>query len=202
MGPVGGHPTGVSGGSSGSVAGATWRFGAVIALLVGLLVVQSAYLCRDRLSQEPLARPWLEAGCAVVGCALPRFVDPRALQLRDRVFEQHPRRRDVIRLEGRLVNTAPFRQDFPNMRVRITDLDGQPLGCGGSPPRTTCTLPCRGCGLAPGQAERLRLEIMVPADQVPSFELGFIEAGPVVPCTIGPRLHWPTNRRKLCSLSS
>ncbi|ABI55963.1 DUF3426 domain-containing protein [Alkalilimnicola ehrlichii MLHE-1] len=160
--------------AAGRSRGATWRFGAVIALLVGLLVVQSAYLCRDRLSQEPLARPWLEAGCAVVGCALPRFSDPRALQLRDRVFEQHPRRRDVIRLEGRLVNTAPFRQDFPNIHVRITDLDGQPLGVR----RFTATdylhpaVP-GGAGLAPGQAERLRLEIMVPADQVPSFELGF-----------------------------
>lgn len=157
----------------GSIARPRWLSGGVIVLLV-LLAAQSGYLYRDQLSQQPLLRPWAEAGCALVGCALPPFSDRDAFQVRDWGFDPHPRRADVFRLEGDLVNTARFRQAFPKLQVRITDMDGHPVGERRF--RATEYLhPAEpgAAGLASGQSVRLRLELMMPADRVPSIELGF-----------------------------
>lgn len=157
--------------------GPAWVAWGLSALLLLLLLGQLTYLYRDVLAHQSPLRPWAEWVCAMAGCTLPRYYDPGAFRVDERTFEFHRHREDVLILRGRLANTAPFRQDFPELHVHMRDMDGHTLGARWFPPEAylapdEVVAPGAG-GLAPGQAVRLHLELMVPVHEVPSVALGF-----------------------------
>jgi|GEM_PF-2955067 len=157
--------------------GPAWAAWGLSALLLLLLLGQLSYLYREALAQQPQLRPWADGVCAVAGCTLPRYREPEAFRVDERTFEFHRHRDDVLVLRGRLVNGAPFRQDFPEMHVHMRDMDGHTLGARWFTAEEYLdaaepVAPGR-AGLAPGQVVGLHLELMVPLDEVPSVALGF-----------------------------
>jgi predicted Zn finger-like uncharacterized protein len=101
-----------------------WRMAG--ALLLVLLLAQSAYFLRDTLvSQLPQSRPVLEQACAVLGCTLSLPKNPALLQIvgADLQTEAH----GGLKLILTLGNRADHAQAWPMLVLTLTDQRNRPL---------------------------------------------------------------------------
>jgi predicted Zn finger-like uncharacterized protein len=113
---------------------AFWRRPVVRALLALLLVALGAVLVlqfavqeRDRIAAvQPPLRPWLEALCAPLGCAVaqaPRQIE--AIVVEGSTFSKL--RGDTYRLSLSLKNTRPLAVAMPSVELTLTDGQDQPV---------------------------------------------------------------------------
>lgn len=107
-------------------AGRSWRIPLVAGALV-LLLAQVMYLQFDDWAVNPTFRPAYSAACAVLPCELP---DRRALDLlksRALKVRSHPREEGALLVDALIVNEAEFDQPFPNLHLKFTSVEGNPL---------------------------------------------------------------------------
>jgi predicted Zn finger-like uncharacterized protein len=101
-----------------------WRIAG--ALLLVLLLAQSAYFMRDTLvSQLPQSRPALEQACAVLGCTLSLPKNPALLQIIGADLQTEAR--DRLKLILTLGNRADHAQAWPMLVLTLTDQRNRPL---------------------------------------------------------------------------
>ncbi|HKX37911.1 MAG TPA: DUF3426 domain-containing protein [Burkholderiales bacterium] len=103
-----------------------WGFLALLAALA--LAGQGAYRYRAELAATfPQARPALEAGCELIGCAvrLPRRPDLMSIDSSD--LQADPRREGIIVLNAVIRNRARFPQDYPALELTLTDDAQRPV---------------------------------------------------------------------------
>lgn len=103
-----------------------WVWAAGSALLLVLLLGQSAYFLRDTLvSRLPQTRPGFEQACAVLGCRVSLPKDPELLQIvgSDLQTEAHGRLKLVLTLGNR----ARHAQAWPVLVLTLTDQRNHPL---------------------------------------------------------------------------
>lgn len=94
----------------------------LITLAALALVAQAALHYRAELAAAlPAARAALEAACALAGCEvrLPRQVKLLSIDSYD--VRPDPRREGVIVLNAVIRNRAPFAQEYPSLRLTLTD---------------------------------------------------------------------------------
>lgn len=106
-----------------------WRLlgGSALALLL-CLSLAAQYVWHHRLawSQDPERRPWLEALCQnVLPCTLPPLHDLSELRSENLQLRNHPQDEGALLLSLTLRNEAPFAQAFPDLELRIRDLDNE-----------------------------------------------------------------------------
>ena len=94
-------------------------------VLLGLLALQLGLGLREPLLASPELRPWLERGCAVLGCRLSALRDPERVEIIARDVRAHPRYANGLLVDVTLVNRAPYVQPFPVMQLTFTSLDEQ-----------------------------------------------------------------------------
>jgi len=103
-----------------------WVWGVASALLLVLLLAQSAYFLRDTLvSRLPQARPALEQACAVLGCTLSLPQNLALLQILRSDLRTEAGGRLSLTLT--LGNRAGHPQAWPVLELTLTDLRDRPI---------------------------------------------------------------------------
>ncbi len=144
-------------------------------VLLGLAVLQLTLGLREPLLASAELRPWLERGCALVGCRLPALRDPERVEILARDVRAHPRYANALLVDLTIVNRAAYVQPFPVMQLTFTSLDEQWFA-------QRRFQPAEYLGPNRGTAERLPpdipvqvvLELLDPGPEAVSYQFAFL----------------------------
>ncbi|MCX7563114.1 DUF3426 domain-containing protein [Xanthomonadaceae bacterium XH05] len=150
-----------------------WPRWLAVAALLPLLGVQCVYAEREALAADARWRPWLERACAVIGCALPAWHDPAAMQLMTRDVRPHPSVPDALLISASFRNDAPWPQHWPNLHLSLSDLNGQAIAQREFAPDQYLGMTARDLTIQPGQTASVTLEVRDPGKEAVAFEFDF-----------------------------
>ena len=101
-----------------------WGFGALILFLslaaLGVFEYRAALATR-----YPDLRPAMQAACEQIGCSVPWQNDELAVKLEDSELLEIPGQPGLITLSTRIRNLSDHPQEFPQLQLTLTDIDGQ-----------------------------------------------------------------------------
>ncbi|MFZ2237510.1 MAG: zinc-ribbon and DUF3426 domain-containing protein [Dokdonella sp.] len=109
------------------VRSSDWRWWSITALLVLVLILELGWAERSLLAKDERFRPTLDRICASVGCWLPLRRDASQLALTSREIRPHPSVPGALLISATIRNQADFAQPFPDVRIRLTDLNESPV---------------------------------------------------------------------------
>lgn len=98
---------------------------ALILLLSLSLAGQYLYLQRDHFGQLETTRTILELICDVAPCTIPLRYAPEQFVISDRRMQMHPDFDNVLLITALLHNNAPFPQEYPVIKLVLTDMQQQ-----------------------------------------------------------------------------
>ncbi len=144
-------------------------------LLILLLLGQYIWYARDHLAQHyPETRPLLGMMCDHLGCRLPLRRDPDRMQITARDVRTHPKAKGALLINATFVNRAPFRQPYPLVELRLSNLRGKEIGRRTFLPREYLVgEPDIEAGIPPDGQVYLVLEVMDPDGQAVNFQFDF-----------------------------
>lgn len=146
----------------------------LLALLLTLgLVLQLAYQLRTTLaSQYPWTRPWLEKGCALIGCKVALPQDITQLTIDDADMQEHLERDGVLLFSSTLINHSNVTQGLPIIELTLTNTDDEPvIRKSFKPQQYLAENKDSALGIAP--QEELRIKMAMSADApVAGFRVG------------------------------
>jgi predicted Zn finger-like uncharacterized protein len=102
-----------------------WAAGCVLAVVV--LGAQYLWFERDVLAMDVRLRPYYLSVCNIVNCQLPDYLDAANLVATDLVVRTHPATENGLIVDAILRNGAPYRQRFPPLQLRFSDINGNTL---------------------------------------------------------------------------
>lgn len=98
----------------------------LVAALLLLLAIQIAWMLREPYARMDQWRGLYQAGCDLVGCELPEQIDLDAIRTSVLVRDhKDPQLDDIRMVDVVLTNRAPFKQPFPQLVMRYTDVNGK-----------------------------------------------------------------------------
>lgn len=151
-----------------------WLPWLAVLLLSLLLAAQSIHAERERLAAHAAWRPWLERLCALTGCRLPPWHDPKALRLMARDVRPHPSVPAALLISASFRNEAPWAQPWPELELSLADLDGHAIARRRFPPQEYLGIAAAPHALIqPGQTASVVLEVRDPGKQAVAFEFEF-----------------------------
>lgn len=99
-----------------------------VLVVLGIFVVQAAYVFRAELAQaEPDLRPLLLDMCSVLDCDIPLPRKPDLVGIEASDLHPDPQQKPLLVLAATLKNRAPFAQDYPHLELTLTDVRDQPV---------------------------------------------------------------------------
>ncbi|NZA25525.1 DUF3426 domain-containing protein [Luteimonas sp. SJ-92] len=146
--------------------------GAVAALAL-LLALQLLLADRQRLAAEPQWRPLLSRVCGALGCTLPPWREPTAIALLHRDVRPHPALPGVLRVSATIRNDARWTQDWPQLRLRLTDVDGRSLGERHFLAHEYLAAAPAPGGMPRGQSATIRMDVLEPSPHTVAFDFEF-----------------------------
>ncbi len=152
----------------------SWLFrGLLFFTLVTLLGSLYLYREKDKLYNQPIARPFLEAGCFVLRCEVPPRVDLSALQPVQRKAFSHPTVDDALVLTMGIRNDADFEQPLPVLEISLDDRAGRTVAKRDFFPKDYLDDWQEGDTIAAGKRLDISLEVRDPGNRATGFELEF-----------------------------
>lgn len=148
-----------------------WRL--LAALLALSLALQLLWSEREALAQDLRWRPWLVNACDVVGCQLQPWHNPAQLLIVARDVRPHPAAADALQISATFRNMAPFAQAWPQLELRLLDLNGNVTGARQFRPEEYLGAAPGAMTLAPGQSVNARVDVLDPGRSTLSFEFAF-----------------------------
>lgn len=150
-------------------------WGSLCALLLLVLLAQSAWVGRGALIRNPHTGAWLRSTCATLGCRLPLVAAPAQLQL----LASNVRSRSDI--DGRalsislsLRNRAAFAQPWPVVGITLFDAQHRRLAMRRLRPGEYLDDPAaQHRGLAAGATTALLLEVQDPGPRAVTYSFDF-----------------------------
>lgn len=100
-----------------------WRWWSITALLLLALAFEMGWADRSKLAEDMRFRPALNRICASIGCRLPLRRAADQLALTSREVRPHPSVPGALLISATIRNQAEFAQPFPDVRIRLTDLN-------------------------------------------------------------------------------
>ena len=92
------------------------------------LAAQLLYLFRTEvIDQYPQLRPYFASACETLGCTLPWKRDESAIEITDSSLIEVPGKPGRILLTALLTNRSKSKQDYPVIKLELTDNNNQPL---------------------------------------------------------------------------
>lgn len=149
-----------------------WATGCLV-LALGL-AAQVAWANRVSLVQNPATQAWMLRTCARIACHLPPIRDAAQLELLSRDIRPDPGAAHALSITATFRNNAPFRQPWPVVVVRLTDLDNNAVAMRRFRPAEY--LPDahrRAAGIPPGTTAAVAFEVADPGQRAVSFNFGF-----------------------------
>jgi predicted Zn finger-like uncharacterized protein len=108
------------------VRAALWGVGALV--LAVALAAQAVYAYRGELVLlVPESRPWIEAGCARVGCVVPLPRQAELISIESSELAAERGAPGVLTLSAALRNRADFAQALPHLELTLTDAADRPV---------------------------------------------------------------------------
>ena len=104
-----------------------WRWWSIAAMLLLGLVLELGWAERSTLAENPRFRHAMDRVCASIGCRLPLRRDASQLALTSRDVRPHPSVPGALLISATIRNQADFAQPFPDVRIRLTDLNEAPV---------------------------------------------------------------------------
>lgn len=104
-----------------------WLFG-IAALLLLALTVQIMLAQRDRLAENPAWRPLLGRMCLIASCRLAAWRQPDAFVPVSQSVTADSAQSGVLRVSLGFRNDAPWPQPWPQIELRLNDVNGEALG--------------------------------------------------------------------------
>ncbi|MDH5824901.1 DUF3426 domain-containing protein [Luteimonas sp. RD2P54] len=150
-----------------------WPALAAIAALASLLALQLLLADRERLAADPQWRPLLARLCGTLGCALPPWREPQAIALLHRDVRPHPQRPGVLRVSATIRNDARWTQAWPQLQLRLTDVDGRPLGERRFLAHEYLAAAPASGGMSSGQRATIRMDVLEPSPHTVAFDFEF-----------------------------
>ncbi len=145
------------------------------AVMALVLVAQLGWAKRADLVRNPTAANWMQDVCQRLGCQLPKARNLDQLELTSRDIRRHPSVPDALMISATLHNSAPFRQPWPVISIRLSNLDNQPVAMRRFRPSEYLHDPAlRKAGLAPGADAALVFEVVDPGRDAVAFEFDFM----------------------------
>jgi len=151
-----------------------WALRGILALLM-LVIAGGLYGYRNRhaIVQNPDLRPFLSTACWVIRCELPPLVKLDALKVLKRSVFSHPTLENSLVIDLAFVNDADFKQAYPVLEVRLTNLIGGLVSQQDIAPADYAGKWQPGDLLNAGQRIDLNLTVEDPGQTATSFELKF-----------------------------
>lgn len=151
-----------------------WLMRACLAMLIVMLTAGLyGYRSRDALLQNTSVRPWLESGCAWVGCELSPVVNLDALKVLKRAVFTHPTIDNALVIDLAFVNEAALDQPYPVLEIRLTNSNGGLVVQNNVEPADYLDDWQKDDLLATGERLDLSLTVEDPGQTATSFELQF-----------------------------
>lgn len=146
----------------------------VAALLLLSLLIELAWAKRGEWISEPSLRPLLQTVCATLGCRMPLRQDLSQLALTSREIRPHPSVPGALLISATIRNEANFAQAFPAVKVRLSDLNEQPVAARRFLPSDYLVDPDDALrGLAPQASAVIVFEVADPGRDAVAFEFNF-----------------------------
>lgn len=149
-----------------------WALGCLV-LALGL-AAQVAWANRVSLILDPATQALTLRACTHIACHLPPVRDTAKLELLSRDIRPDPRVAHALTITATFRNNAPFRQPWPVVAVRLTDLDNNPVAMRRFHPAEYLPDPRRrAAGIASGATAAVAFEVADPGQRAVSFNFGF-----------------------------
>lgn len=149
-----------------------WALGCLV-LVLGL-AAQVAWANRVSLVLDPATQTLALQACTRIACHLPPIRDTAKLELLSRDIRPDPKAAHALAITATFRNNAPFRQPWPVVAVRLTDLDNNPVAMRRFHPAEYLPDPRRrAAGIAPGATAAVAFEVADPGQRAVSFNFGF-----------------------------
>ena len=154
--------------------GSDLRWWSVAVLLLLGLLLELAWAKRSDWISNASLRPLLDGVCATVGCRMPLRQDLSQLALTSREIRPHPSVPGALLISATIRNEADFAQAFPAVRIRLSDLNEQPVASRRFVPADYLVDPDDARrGLAPQASAVIVFEVADPGRDAVAFEFNF-----------------------------
>lgn len=143
-------------------------------LILGSIYSVGVYFGKINIDSEILDQSLVRMGLRDAPPQKP-FSDTSSIELVSREMLSHPLRPRVLLLNATIVNRAQQAQAYPDIQVRLFDIDNEVISERRFRPTDylTSTSTMRG-GMTPGAFLRFSLEMLDPGDRAVGFELEFL----------------------------
>lgn len=151
-----------------------WQW-AIVATLSLLLLVQIALADRARLAADAGTRPWIAGLCNVLRCELPAWRDPAAFSMISRDVRPVAQQAGALQVQASIRNDAQWAQDWPVLRLSLSDADGRVIGSGVFDASDYLGAGAQTAGLLePGQSAQIAFQVKEPAASTVAFNFEFL----------------------------
>ncbi len=145
---------------------------AVAVLLTLLLTLQILIAQRDRLAESSAWRPIISRLCLIAQCRIDAWRQPDAFVPLLQTVAADPARDGVLLVQLSFRNTAERPQPWPQIEVKLTDVDGEALGLRRFRPEDYLNTEQTG-DIKPQQTVSVEIAIREPAGKADGFAFEF-----------------------------
>ncbi len=146
-----------------------------LALLVLLAGQYVFFMPEDASRRYPQWRGAIESLCVQIGCVLPEHRDPARIRVVSRSVRVHPRFEGVMQINATLINAAPFRQPYPQVRFTLFNVNGQTIATRDfQPSEYLGRRVAASARLRPRTPFQVQLDVLAPEEAAVSFEFQFL----------------------------
>lgn len=152
-----------------------------VAIIIGLLLlpIQFVYFNFDRLARDPNFRPIISSSCQLFNCVVPELHDVSRIRSSNLMVRSHPKASNALVVDAIITNRAPFKQDFPIMELRFTDMNDEIVAGRNFKPEEYLSGELAGLTTMPSQQPiHIALEIVDPGQQAVNYQLLFHKQKP------------------------
>jgi predicted Zn finger-like uncharacterized protein len=149
-----------------------WSLAAFVLLV--LAVWQIGFFYFEALAQSPLARPALEAVCAVFRCQVPPRRQLSRIDVSGAAVAYHDEIPGALKISVNLVNRAQFPQEEPTVQVTLTDKESKVVGRRAYKPDEYRR---ERAALAPNVVTLVTLELAAPPENAVGYEIELFDSG-------------------------
>lgn len=143
-----------------------------ITLMIAVAIGQVAFFKMSVYAQMTEYRPTYVLVCRYLGCEVPGYENHDELKTRELVVRSHPEEPEALLVDVLLLNSGPFRQTFPGLRLQFYDVHGEVVASRVFRASEYLGGEMRGLKLMPAETvARLSLEVIDPGTDALGYRM-------------------------------
>ena len=143
--------------------------------MIVLAIGQPAFFNMSVYAQVPEYRPNYVLVCRYLGCEVPEYENYDELRTRKLVIRSHPDELKALLVDAILLNSGPFRQTFPSLKLQSYDVHDEIVASRILKVYEYLGGEMRGLKWMPAETEvRLSLEVIDPGNDAFRYQLDVV----------------------------